>query len=179
MIASVTSRPASFRMRFNVLLSTKCDIWWYMVEYFFISSVTNGIWRSLCSVRFETYHGTLVMERSTFDGNRWSTFVFDGLVHPQSWIPYVQIGFRIHLYTRIFFFAVKVWILVLGAKIFVVILSLNKLERLLTMVHDVQDWSVYGLYPSSGFFYRTRCFGDRASLRNVVVYRRYRTMDSP
>jgi hypothetical protein len=73
---------------------------WYMVEYF-ISSVTNGIWRSLCSVRFETYHGALVMERSMFDWNRWSTFMFDGLIHPQSWIPYVQIGFGIHLYTRI------------------------------------------------------------------------------
>jgi hypothetical protein len=63
----------------------------------------NGIWRSLCSVRFETYHGALVMERGTFDWNRWSTFVFDGLVHPQSWIPYVQIGFRTHLYTTILF----------------------------------------------------------------------------
>jgi hypothetical protein len=28
-----------------------------MVEYFFISSVTNGIWRSLCNVRFETPWG--------------------------------------------------------------------------------------------------------------------------
>jgi hypothetical protein len=70
---------------------------------FFISSVTNGIWRSLCSVRFETYQGALVMERRTFDWNRWSIFVFDGLVRPQSWTPYVQIGFRMHLYTRILF----------------------------------------------------------------------------
>jgi hypothetical protein len=45
------------------------------------------------------------------------------------------------------------------------------------MVHGVQDWPAYGLYPSSGFFYRTRRFGDRASLRNVVFYRRNRMMD--
>jgi hypothetical protein len=33
-----------------------------MVEYLFISSVMNGIWRSLCNVKFETYRGALVME---------------------------------------------------------------------------------------------------------------------
>jgi hypothetical protein len=85
------------------LFSCRISRLWYMVEYFFISSVTNGIWRSLCSVRFKTCHGALVMEHRTYDWNRWSTFVFDGLVHPQSWIPYVKIGFRIHLYTRILF----------------------------------------------------------------------------
>jgi hypothetical protein len=82
----------------------------------------------------------------------------------------------------------------------------------------VQDWTAYGLYPLSGFFYRTWCFGDwlclcpqvelanldhrwsrlacstlpiwigftllhlpedgeRASLRNVVFYRRNQMMD--
>jgi hypothetical protein len=85
------------------LFSCRISRLWYMVEYFLISSLTNGIWRSLCSVRFVTYHGALIMERSTFDWNRWRTFVFDGLVHPQSWIPYVKMGFRIHLYTRILF----------------------------------------------------------------------------
>jgi hypothetical protein len=85
------------------LFSCRISRLWYMVEYFFISSLTNGIWRSLCSVRFKTYHGALVMERSTFDWNHWSTFVSDGLVYPQSWIPFVQIGFRIHLFTRILF----------------------------------------------------------------------------
>jgi hypothetical protein len=75
---------------------------WY-VEYFFISSVTNEIWRSLRNVSFETYHRALVMECSTFDWNRWSTLVFEGLLHPQSWIPFVRIGYRMHLYTRILF----------------------------------------------------------------------------
>jgi hypothetical protein len=96
----------------------------YMVEYFYISSVTNGISRSLCSVRFETYHGALVMERSTFDWIRWSPFLFNGFVQPQRWIPYVQIGFRIHLYLESCFL-VKVWIFVLGAKTFVVLLGLG------------------------------------------------------
>jgi hypothetical protein len=36
------------------------------------------------------------------------------------------------------------------------------------MVHGVQDWNAYGLYPSSGFFYRTRRFGDWLSLRPQV-----------
>jgi hypothetical protein len=85
------------------LFSCRISRLWFMVEYFFISSVTNGIWRSLCSVRFETCHGALVMERSAFDWNRWSIFMFDCLVNPQNWIPFVQIGFRMHLFTRILF----------------------------------------------------------------------------
>jgi hypothetical protein len=96
----------------------------YVVEYFFIFSVTNGIWRSLFNVRFETYHRALVMERSTFDWNRWSTFVFNGWVHPQSSIPYFQIGFRIHLYNRTCF-PVKVSIFVPGDMAFVVLLGLG------------------------------------------------------
>jgi hypothetical protein len=31
----------------------------------------NGIWRSLCNVKFETYHGALVMVCSTFDWSLW------------------------------------------------------------------------------------------------------------
>jgi hypothetical protein len=63
-----------------------------MVEYLFISSVTNGIRRSLYNVKFETYHGALVIVRSTFDWSLWIILVFYGLAHPHSWIPYVQIG---------------------------------------------------------------------------------------
>jgi hypothetical protein len=74
-----------------------------MVEYIFISSVINGIWRSLCNVKFETYHGALVMVRSAFDWNLWIILVFDGLAHPHSWIPYVQIDFNIHLYIKVLF----------------------------------------------------------------------------
>jgi hypothetical protein len=44
----------------------------------------------------------------------------------------------------------------------------GKFERILTMVHGVQDWNAYGLYPSSGFFYRTRRFGDWLCLRPQV-----------
>jgi hypothetical protein len=75
-----------------------------MVEYLFISSATNGIWSSLCSVKFETYHGALVMVRRTFDRSLWVILVFDGLVHPHSWIPYVQINLSMHLCTNVLLF---------------------------------------------------------------------------
>jgi hypothetical protein len=74
-----------------------------MVEYLFISSVMNGMWRSLCNVKFETYHGALVMVRSTFDWSLWIILVFYGLALPHSWIPYVQIGFNMHLYIKVLF----------------------------------------------------------------------------
>jgi hypothetical protein len=97
---------------------------WYMVEYFFISSVTNGIWRSLCSVRFETYHGVFVMDRSTFDWNRWSTFVLDGLAHPKAEF-HTSKSVLGYICIQESCFPVKVWIFVLGAKTFVVLLSLG------------------------------------------------------
>jgi hypothetical protein len=74
-----------------------------MVEYLFISSVMNGIWSSLCNVKFEIYHGALVMVCSTFDWSLWIILVFDGLAHPHSWIPYVQIGINMHLYIKVLF----------------------------------------------------------------------------
>jgi hypothetical protein len=74
-----------------------------MVEYLFTSSVMNGIWKSLCNVKFETHHGALVMVRSTFDWSLWIILVFNGLAHPHCWIPYVQIGFNMHLYTKVLF----------------------------------------------------------------------------
>jgi hypothetical protein len=40
--------------------------------------------------------------RSTFDWSLWIILVFDGLAHPHSWIPYVQIGFNMHLYINVF-----------------------------------------------------------------------------
>jgi hypothetical protein len=106
------------------LFSCRISRLWYMVEYFLISSVTNGIWRSLCNVRFETNHGALVMECSTVDWNPWSTLVFDGLVHPQSWIPFTKsvLGCICILESC---FPEKVWIFVLGAMTFVVVLGLG------------------------------------------------------
>jgi hypothetical protein len=59
----------SLRLMFNSvtqLFSCPISRLWYMRECLFISSVTNGIWRSLCNVKFKTYHGALVMERRTF-----------------------------------------------------------------------------------------------------------------
>jgi hypothetical protein len=74
-----------------------------MVEYLFISSAINEIWRSLCNEKFESYHGAMVMVRSTFDWSLWIILVFDGLAHPHSWIKYVQIRFNMHLYIKVLF----------------------------------------------------------------------------
>jgi hypothetical protein len=43
------------------------------------------------------------MVRSTFDWSFWIILVFDGLAHAHSWIPYVQIGFNVHLYIKVLF----------------------------------------------------------------------------
>jgi hypothetical protein len=43
--------------------------------------------------------------------------------------------------------------------------TLDKLERILMLVHGVQDQNAYGLYPSSGILYRSRRFGDWLYLR--------------
>jgi hypothetical protein len=43
------------------------------------------------------------MVRSTFDWSLWIIVVCDGLAYPHSWIPYVQIGFKMHLYINVLF----------------------------------------------------------------------------
>jgi hypothetical protein len=43
------------------------------------------------------------MVRSTFDWSLWIILVFEGLAHPHSWIPYVQIGFNMHLFINVLF----------------------------------------------------------------------------
>jgi hypothetical protein len=43
------------------------------------------------------------MVRSTFDWSLWIILVFDDLAHPHSWIPYLQIGFNMHLYIKSYF----------------------------------------------------------------------------
>jgi hypothetical protein len=71
-----------------------------MVEHIFISSVMNGIWRSLCNVKFETYHGALVMVRSTFDWSLWIILVFDG--KEINWIHRYQSFFFFFLFLRLY-----------------------------------------------------------------------------
>ena len=47
----------------------------------------------------ETYQGALLIILSIFDWNVWRILVLDGLLHPHSSIPYVQMGRSIVLYT--------------------------------------------------------------------------------
>jgi hypothetical protein len=57
------------------------------------------MWR----VKLETYQGALVIKCKTLDWNLWIFFVFDGFVQPHSCIPYVHMGFIMHLYSRSLF----------------------------------------------------------------------------
>jgi hypothetical protein len=60
------------------------------------ASTSRSLWRSL----FLMYQGALTLFLSTWFWNRCILSMLLGLVHPQSWIPYVQTGFRICLYIR-------------------------------------------------------------------------------
>ena len=71
----------------------------YLLVLILITSVTYGISKSLCKVWLETYRGTLLIILSIFDWNVWRVLVLDGLLHPHSSIPYVQMGRSIVLYT--------------------------------------------------------------------------------
>jgi hypothetical protein len=77
----------------------------FMVEccQYVYPSLTNGICRWLWRVSLETYHGALVIRRRTLDWNLWIIFVFDGFAQPHSCIPYVHMGFILHLYSRSLF----------------------------------------------------------------------------
>ena len=71
----------------------------YLLALILTTSVTYWISKSLCKVWLETYQGALLIILSIFDWNVWRTLVLDGLLHPHSSIPYVQMGRSIALYT--------------------------------------------------------------------------------
>ena len=71
----------------------------YLLVSVLITSVTYGISKSLCKVWLETYQGALLIILSVFDWNVCRILVLDGLLHPHSSIPYVQMGHSIVLYT--------------------------------------------------------------------------------
>ena len=75
----------------------------YLLVLILITSVTCGISKSLCKVWMETYQGAPLIILSIFHWNRWRILVLDGLLHPHSSIPYVQMGRSIVLYTAILF----------------------------------------------------------------------------
>jgi hypothetical protein len=55
-----------------------------------ITSYINGILKSSCKVRLETYHGAPDIIRSVLEWNDWSILVFDGLLQPLSSLTYVK-----------------------------------------------------------------------------------------
>ena len=71
----------------------------YSLVLILITSVTYGISKSFCKVWLETCQGELLIILSIFDWNVWRILVLDGLLHPHSSIPYVQMGRSIVLYT--------------------------------------------------------------------------------
>jgi len=64
----------------------------YLLVLILIISVTYGISKLLCKVWLGTYQGELLIILSIFDWNVWRILVLDGLLHPHSSIPYVQMG---------------------------------------------------------------------------------------
>ena len=71
----------------------------YLLMLILITSFTYGISKSSFKVWLETYKGTLLIILSIFVWNVWRILALDGLLHPHSSIPYVQIGCSIVLYT--------------------------------------------------------------------------------
>ena len=86
------------RVLINCLLCTVLRFLYFLV-LILITSVTYGISKSLCKVWLETYQGAILIILSIFDWNVWRILLFDGLLHPHSSIPYVQMGRSTVLYT--------------------------------------------------------------------------------
>ena len=70
---------------------------WYVMILDFISSFTVGSWRSECNCLLVIYHGELVTFRRVLDWNRCRISILEFEAVPHSWIPYVHMGFIMHL----------------------------------------------------------------------------------
>jgi hypothetical protein len=68
------------------------DYFLFVLALFLTTSVTYWISKSLYKVCLETYQGALLIILTIFDWNVWRILVLDGLLHPHSSIPYVQMG---------------------------------------------------------------------------------------
>ena len=79
------------------------SFWWCFAYLSNTTSRTNGIFKSSCRVKLDTYEGALVIMRRIFDCAFCSIAWLDLLAQPQISMPYVQIGFIIVLYIRSLF----------------------------------------------------------------------------
>ena len=62
------------------------------------TSLTKGIYKSLCIFSFITYHGARVMVLRFYNCFLWISSMFELLVYPYSWLPYVHISLIILLH---------------------------------------------------------------------------------
>ena len=95
------SRLSTERLKW-VLISWLLCTWLrflYLIVLILITTVAYGISKSLCKVWLETYQGALQIILNIFDWKVWRILVLDGLLHPHSSTPYVQIGRSIAFYT--------------------------------------------------------------------------------
>ena len=82
----------SWRALWSVGYCAQCCDFLYLLALILTTSVTYRISKSLCEVWLETYQVALLIILSIFDRNIWRILVSDGLLHPHSSIPYVQMG---------------------------------------------------------------------------------------
>jgi hypothetical protein len=66
-----------------------------------MTSVTYGMFKSLCKIRFDTYQGISANFLKVLGWNVWRIFVLEGLLPPHNSIPYVQTDLIIALYMAI------------------------------------------------------------------------------
>ena len=86
-------------MRSDHLKTVLSAAFLYLMELILATSVTYGIFKSLCKVWLQMYQRALLIILSIFDWNVWRILLLDGLLHPHSSIPYVQKGRSIAFYT--------------------------------------------------------------------------------
>ena len=95
------SRLSTERLKRAPISWLLCSVlrFFYLLALILTTSVKYGISKSLCRVWLETCQGALLIVLSIFDWNVSRILVLDGLLHPHSSIPNVQMGRSIALYT--------------------------------------------------------------------------------
>lgn len=75
------------------IIRTKLRIkrFWYRVEISADSSSTVGIRKLLCRTQFGTYQEGLIANRTNLGRRRCKFIIFEALVYPQGYNPYVHI----------------------------------------------------------------------------------------
>ena len=120
----------------------------YLLALILTTSVTYAISKSLCRVWLETYQGELLIVLSIFDWDVWRILMLDGLLHPNSSTPYVQMGRSIALYT-------------------VILLSRDSCERV--FISKLLFWSLNFSWLRLAFMCRTKLMGNWLWFFSVTI----------